>query len=162
MLKISVELGFPTVSMFLTNHPVKLARMDYLNNYLLTISEDDRELVVTDVKRAFKDIARINFKDYDKKYDDLMIAPIRFAFVITKTVILLMNENGLFRLIDFSVEKPSNWHICELQKFSKFDFTLGGGPDVFLPMSEKTVVEPLIRVTSKFNYGTVESVIMVG
>ena len=126
------------------------------------MSEDDRELVITDVKNAFKDIARVNFKDYDKKYDDLMISPIRFAFVITKTIILLMNENGLFRLVDFSVEKPNPWHVCQLQKYLKFDFTLGNGPDSFLPMSEKTFVEPLIRVTTKFNYGTVESVVMVG
>ena len=159
-MKIDKDTHFQSFEMSLTTEPLKLAKMDLFNNYLLCLSQDDQELLIIDVKGAFKDVVRIHFTSNDKRFDDLLKFPIRSIFIVSKTIIILLNEDGLFRLIDFSIEKPSPWHVCELQKFLKFDFRLSND-NVDLPLNTRCRVEPVLRVTSKFNYGQVESLNIV-
>lgn len=159
-MKIDKDTHFQSFEMSLTTEPLKLAKMDLFNHYLLCLSENDEELVIIDVKGAFKDVVRIHFTSNDKRFDDLLKSPIKSIFVISKTIIILLNEEGLFRLIDFSIEKPSPWHVCELQKYLKFDFRLNND-NIDLPLSDKCTVDPVLRVTSKFNYGQIESVNIV-
>ena len=159
-LKIDALLSYPEKKKELLSYPVKLAAMDSRQRYLLVSSEGDKEMAMVDTKKEYEEVFKFQFADGDSLYDDLMKFPFRALFVLTKDVIVVMNEDNMYRLIDLSKEKPSPWHVAELQKHLKFDFKLGS-PSEDLPTSSRQPVNPAIKTTLTFNYGQVEKFSLV-
>ena len=160
-MRVSSDDGFPSFTVDLTDVPIKHASIDRMGGFLMVIAHDDAELAIVDLRDAFKIKTHIIFNKYDTKFDDLMHHPIKFASIITDSVILLMNEKGLFRLVDFSIEKPSPWQVCQLQKYFKVDFRLGHGTGGFLPVTKGMTLKPIVKVKLEFGMGRIEGIIMV-
>lgn len=147
-LKISHELGYPKHTLKLFNQPVKLMNMDSTGQYAIFLAENDKELVIIDCYNLFKIIKRVTFTGADKRWDDVLKHPLVFIGLVTSEIIIMLNNKGVFRVLDLGLPKPHVLNVTECQKYFKFDFAIKESIEYIPRLMDDLSISSIIKTDS--------------
>lgn len=145
-IRVSNDLGYPRDSIKLFDNPIKLMNVDITDSYLIFLSENDNNIVILDCNNNFKCTKRIDLTSADKQWDDLLKHKLVYIGLATSDIIILLNEKGVFRLIDLSIEKPHKLNVVECQKYFKYDFTIKESLEYIPTVSDDILLTPMLKV----------------
>lgn len=116
------------------------------NKYLGSVVVGKGELVILDIENGFKQINKISFGIFDKKWDLILSSDHIYFTVLGKNLVAFYSEKLTFRFINFGKSKPSTFNFLSQNKYSKFDVKPAEAKE-FLPSQPDSQLVPVYKTT---------------
>lgn len=160
IMKVSHDFGYPRHMLKIFDKPIKLMNFDATGQYIIFVSENDKEIAIVDCYKQFEIVRRISFTSADKRWDDVLKHELVFIGFSTPDVVIMINNQKFIRIIDLSIYKPHVLNVIECQKYLKFEFKIQESAQEIPKVTEDTILSHIVKTDYK-NSGDSKSSITI-
>lgn len=113
--------------------------------YLGSVGNGRSEIVILDIENGFKQINKVSFGIFDKKWDLILSSEKMHFWIFGRNLVAFFSEKLTFRFINFGRSKQATFNFLSQNKFVKFDVKPADEKEL-MPLDADVTVLPVHRV----------------